>query len=118
MYLEILFPLTDTKNVIYVLSSYAVKRVFAVMYLSGFVIIGSNIFQSLGKAVQAFLSTISRSVAFLLPLVLILPHFMKLDGVWWAFPGNDFLSAILVIGMTIPVIMKLHLMKKGIKSKI
>jgi len=90
------------------LSAYAIKRVFAVMYLSGIVLIGGTMFQSLGKPIQAFLSTISRSVAFLLPLVLILPRFMRLDGVWWAFPINDFLAATLVIGMTIPAIRKLR----------
>lgn len=100
-----------------VLTSYAVKRVFAVMYLSGFVIIGSNIFQSLGKAVQAFLATVSRSVVFLLPLVLILPLLIQIDGVWWAFPINDFLSTVFVIGMTIPIIIKLRKSDSGEKSE-
>ncbi|MBN2040321.1 MAG: MATE family efflux transporter [Spirochaetes bacterium] len=105
---EAIIGLFTGDNELIMLSAYAVKRVFAVMYLSGFVIIGSSIFQSLGKAVQAFLATISRSVVFLLPLILILPRFFQLDGVWWAFPVNDSLSAVFVIAITIPLIMKLR----------
>jgi Na+-driven multidrug efflux pump len=68
-------------------------------------------FQSLGRAFHAFVSTTSRSVAFLLPLVLILPRFLGLEGVWWAFPANDFMASSLVIGMMIPVIRELQRLK-------
>jgi putative MATE family efflux protein len=93
------------------ISAYAVRRIFAAMYLTGIVLIGATMFQSLGKAFHAFVSTISRSVAFLLPLVLILPHFMGLEGVWWAFPANDLMASSLVIGMMIPVVRNLQRLK-------
>ncbi len=97
------------------LSSHAIKRVFAVMYLSGITIIGSSIFQSLGKALPAFVASISRSALFLLPLILILPRFIQLGGVWLAFPFNDFLAAALTAGLTIPVIRKI---RKAYKTEI
>lgn len=93
---------TDDKKLID-LASYAVKRVFTVVYLIGFINVGSTVFQSIGKAVQAFLSTVTRSVLFLLPAVMILPRFMGLDGVWWAFPIADFLTFTLVSGMLAPL---------------
>jgi Na+-driven multidrug efflux pump len=85
------------------LASYAVKRVFAATYLIGFIHVGATVFQSLGKAIQAFLSTVTRSVMFLLPTVLVLPRFMGLDGVWWAFPISDLMTFLLVLGMLVPV---------------
>lgn len=108
-----------TKNrELIILSTYAVRRILAVMFLTGSVLISGLIFQSLGKAFLAFISTISRSTAFLLPLVLILPRFIGLDGVWWAFPINDFLATMLAIGMMIPVIRKLHFLNATEKSKL
>jgi Na+-driven multidrug efflux pump len=68
-------------------------------------------FQFLGKVFHAFVSTISRSIAFLLPLVLIFPRFMGLKGLWWAFPANDLMASSLVIGMMIPVIRRFQRLK-------
>ncbi len=85
------------------LASYAVKRVFCVMYLIGIINVGATVFQSIGKAVQSFLSTVTRSILFLLPAILIMPRFMGLDGVWWAFPISDFLTFLLVLGLLAPV---------------
>jgi Na+-driven multidrug efflux pump len=85
------------------LASYAVVRVFAATYLTGFIHVGATVFQSLGKAIQAFLSTVTRSVMFLLPTILVLPKFLGLDGVWWAFPISDLMTFLLVLGMLVPV---------------
>jgi len=90
------------------LGTHAAKRCFFVMYLIGLINIGATVFQSIGKAVQAFLSTTTRSLLFLLPAVLILPRFLGLDGVWWAFPITDFMTFVLVMGMLIPVILEMR----------
>ncbi len=92
------------------LSSYAVKRVFAATYLIGFISVGSIVFQALGRAIPAFYSTVTRSVFFLLPAILILPKFIGLDGVWWAFPLSDFMSFVLVFFMLLPVWMEIRRM--------
>jgi len=41
----------------------------------------------------------SRQVIFLIPFLLILPHFYKLDGVWIASPAADFLAALTTVGI-------------------
>lgn len=99
------------------IGAYAMKRIFAAMYLTGIVLIGATMFQSLGKALHAFISTISRSIAFLLPLVLILPRFMGLEGIWWAFPANDLMASTLVITLMIPVIRNLQRLKSAGKAQ-
>jgi putative MATE family efflux protein len=110
---EFIVGIFTNENELITISAYAAKRVFAAMYLTGIVLIGATVFQSLGKALLAFVSTISRSVTFLLPLVLILPRFMGLEGIWWAFPVNDFMASSLVVGMMIPVISKLRRLKNA-----
>lgn len=65
----------------------------------GFQIVGASIYQTLGKARPAFILSISRQVLFLIPLVLILPHFFQLNGVWIAFPISDGLSFLVTFIM-------------------
>ncbi len=77
--------------------SYAVRRIFFVAYLLGFQMVGSVVFQALGKVVPTFLTATSRQMLFLLPLVFILPRFLQLDGVWLSFPIADVLSFILTL---------------------
>jgi putative MATE family efflux protein len=57
--------------------------------LAGYQIIGGGVFQALGKAVPALLLTLSRQVLILIPMVIILPNFFGLNGVWYAFPVSD-----------------------------
>jgi putative MATE family efflux protein len=90
------------------LGIHAAKLVFLVMYLIGLINIGATVFQSIGKALQAFLSTTTRSVLFLIPAILILPRFLELDGVWWAFPITDFMTFALVMSMLIPVLLEMR----------
>lgn len=57
-------------------------------------LIGSAYFQAIGKAVPALLLSLTKQGFFLIPLILILPTFMGVLGVWVAFPIADVLSTI------------------------
>jgi Na+-driven multidrug efflux pump len=73
-------------------------RIFLLMLpIVGIQIIITNYFQSVGKASKAILLSLTRQVLFLIPLVLILPTFLGLDGIWTAGPVSDFSSALLAI---------------------
>ncbi len=56
-------------------------------------LIGSAYFQAIGKALPALFLTLTKQGFFLIPLVLILPLFFDLKGVWYAFPIADVLAA-------------------------
>lgn len=86
------------------MASVASKRIFLVMYLMGVVFVGSLIFQSIGKAVQSFITAVATRALFLIPLVFILPYFWDLNGVWLAFPISDGLTFILTLVLLAPVI--------------
>lgn len=61
--------------------------------LIGFQIVVGNFYQCIGKAgIAAFLSLL-RQVIILIPVLLILPDFMGLEGVWLANPISDILAA-------------------------
>lgn len=82
--------------------THAMKLVFIAFWLVGFHIVGSTIFQAIGKAIPTFILATSRQVLFLIPLVFILSHFFQLDGIWLAFPIADTLSFIVTLVMVIP----------------
>ena len=69
----------------------------------GFVMLGTNSFMSLGKALQAFITAIARPALFLIPAVIILPRFLGLEGVFLSFPASDALTLILTILLLIPI---------------
>lgn len=71
-------------------------RIYLLMLpIVGFQIVNGAYFQSVGKPKQAVILTVTRQVLFLIPLILILPNFFLLDGVWIAVPISDFAAAIL-----------------------
>ncbi|WP_319506541.1 MATE family efflux transporter [uncultured Methanolobus sp.] len=61
--------------------------------LIGMNIIGTTLFQSLGKARPSFFLSMSRQILFLIPLVILLPYYFDLSGIWMAFPIADFMAA-------------------------
>ena len=67
------------------------------MPIIGISIIGSNYFQSIGKAKLATFLSLLRQVILLIPLTLVLPKIagLGLTGVWLAGTLSDFLSTII-----------------------
>jgi len=82
-------------------SKVALRFVMLMFPIIGFQMVTTNYFQSIGKASLAIMLSLSRQFIFLIPFLLILPHFFGLNGVWMAIPGSDFfaclITAILVI---------------------
>jgi len=54
----------------------------------------SHFFQSIGSAWKTILLSLSRQLIFLIPAIIIFPHFFGLDGVWIAGPVSDGLATI------------------------
>lgn len=72
----------------------ALRWVFAASPIIAVQLIGAAYFQAAGKATKALLLTLSKQGFFLIPLILILPRFFGLFGVWISFPIADILSTI------------------------
>ena len=59
-------------------------------------IIGTNYIQSIGKAKISISLSLLRQCIFLIPLMMILPKFLGLNGVWYAQPVADIISIVII----------------------
>lgn len=64
------------------------------LWVAGFQIVTSNMFQAIGMAGKAILLSMSRQIIFFVPAVLLLPNLLGLDGVWSVYPVADFSSTL------------------------
>lgn len=72
----------------------AVLIVFLATPIISLQMIGAAYFQAVGRAMPALLLTLSRQTLFLIPLVMLFSGIWHLDGIWYAFPVADMLSAL------------------------
>lgn len=73
-------------------------KIYVLMFpIVGISITGSNYMQSVGKAKAAMILGLLRQVILLIPMIIILPKFFELNGVWYAQPASDFLSTMITI---------------------
>lgn len=90
----------------------AIRMYLAALPLVGFQVISSIYFQAVGKAGYSFVLTQSRQVLILLPLVLILPRFLGMNGVFWSGAIADCASAVLTA-----VFLAVELRKLDVQAK-
>ena len=81
----------------------AVRIFIIALPVFGFQVVGSTLFQAIGKARQALFLTVSRQII-LMTLVLVLPRLYNLTGVWMTFPITDVLFFFVTLGLYIPQI--------------
>ena len=61
-------------------------------FLNGVQIACTTFFQAIGKAFKGALLSLTKQVIFLLPLLVILPRFIGVDGLMYAAPISDFIA--------------------------
>ena len=71
-----------------------IRTVFLATPLLAVSLIISAYFQAIGKAGPALFLALTKQGIFLIPLVLILPLYFGLDGIWMAFPIADIGAAL------------------------
>lgn len=57
-------------------------------------LLSSAYYQAIGKALPALILTLLKQGIFLIPLVLVMPLYFGLDGIWYSFPIADLLTTI------------------------
>ena len=73
-------------------------RIFMFMtFINGIQPMSSGFFTSIGKAKLGMIVSLTRQILFLLPLILILPVFMGIDGVMYGGPIADLAAAVITI---------------------
>lgn len=76
------------------LSSFGLRIVVLFFPLVGFQMVTSNFFQSIGMPGKAIFLSLTRQMIFLVPCLLILPHFFGMHGVWISMPTADLAATI------------------------
>jgi putative MATE family efflux protein len=76
------------------ISARGLRIAIAMFPLAGAQIVISNFFQSIGKVKISIFLSLSRQLIFLLPLLLILPNFWGVDGVFLSLSVADFIAFV------------------------
>jgi Na+-driven multidrug efflux pump len=77
------------------IGGHGLQIMLSMLPIIGFQVIAAQYFQAVGKAKFALLLTLSRQVLLLIPLILLLPQFFGLTGIWLAGPVADLIAAVL-----------------------
>lgn len=79
------------------MASRGVRIAVAMFPFVGAQIVIGNFFQSIGKAKISIFLSLTRQLLYLLPGLLIFPHYLGLDGIWACMPVSDFFAFITAV---------------------
>lgn len=94
-------------------------RIFMLMtFINGIQPMSSGFFTSIGEARLGIAVSLTRQVIFLLPLILIFPLFMGIDGVMYAGPIADGAAAFVAIGFALRELRRMRQLESQHASKV
>ncbi|KLI23648.1 MATE family efflux transporter [Brachyspira hyodysenteriae] len=85
----------------------------ALMVINGIQPVTGTFFTSLGKAFKGAFISMTRQIIFLLPLIIILPRILGIDGVMYAGPVADGAALIVTVILVSREIKKLKILEKN-----
>lgn len=91
----------------------ALRLSLMMFWIVGFQIVSTTFFQSIGQVWKSIFLSLTRQVLFLIPLLLLLPSKLGLDGVWCAFPISDVLATTVTLLM---IMWQLRAIKRTVQS--
>jgi len=71
---------------------FALRIVILAIPTIGIQVIASGMFQALGKAIPALFLSLLRQIIILVPLILVIPRFLGINGIWISFPLADLIA--------------------------
>ena len=80
----------------------SIKAIQIIMMMYPFIgcqMVITNFFQCIGKVKISIFLSLSRQLLFLLPLLVLLPNFYGINGVWVSMPTSDLISVIVAISI-------------------
>ncbi len=94
-------------------SAHALRIMNCMMFIVGFHIITTNLFQCLGMVRQSIFLSLIRQLIYLVPLLYLLPLWMGGDGIWWSFPISDLMSFVTAMIMRFSLLRKFDRLQDG-----
>lgn len=92
---RLLFSIFTSDPQVLEMGETALRLIFLLCMTIGFQMVTGGVFQALGQARAALILSMSRQILFLFPLLLILPLFLELNGVWLSFTISDAMGFLL-----------------------
>lgn len=86
--------------------------------LFGFSTVYSSLFLALGKAKEGFLLGICRQGIFFIPAVLIMPAFLGVEGILYAQPAADLITAVITLIISIKLYRELSLAQSPVAPNV
>ncbi len=94
-------------------------RIFMLMtFFNGVQPMSSGFFTSIGKAKLGIVVSLTRQIIFLLPLILIFPAFMGIDGVMYAGPVADGAAAAVAVSFAVRQLEDMKKRECGVQAEI
>ena len=93
-------------------STHALRMATFTFWTVGVSIVSTTLFQSVGDAWKSIFLSLTRQVIYIIPIMLVLPRFIGLDGVWLSFPLSDLCTLITTI-----ILVKRELMKIKVRMQ-
>ncbi|MBW9172025.1 MATE family efflux transporter [Clostridium estertheticum] len=90
------------------LGAHGLRIDLIVLPILGFQILGASYFQAINEAKTSMILSVLRQVIVLIPIILILPLFLKLDGLWFSQPCADLIATALTAFFLVRSIKKLR----------
>ena len=87
----------DNPEIFYDFGVRYLRTYLLMSFLSGIQPVTSNFFTSIGKAYKGMFIAMTRQILFLIPLLIILPLFFGLDGILYAGPVAEVVTATVAI---------------------
>jgi putative MATE family efflux protein len=91
----------------------ALRYMVLLMPFVGYQVVGSGLFQALGKAAEPLVPSLARQVLIMIPLVIVLPTVFGINGVWLSMPVSDGLSFALTFMLVIVQMRKIGSPESG-----
>lgn len=95
------------------LADKGIRAMNPVVFLVGWQMVSTNFFQSLGMVGKSIFLSLSRQLLFLVPMVYILPMFLEVQGVFFAFPASDLIACVTTFFLIHNLFRKFSKLKDG-----
>lgn len=108
-YPNVIIKMFGTESELYMEFAMKTFRIFLFFIVFTCMIkVGSIFFQAVGNPIKASIVSLTRDIVCFVPLVIILPISMGMDGILYAAPIADFIGMILTIILLILFFKKLN----------
>lgn len=94
-------------------TDHALRIALAAFAIVGFQIVTSGLMMAMRKAGLAIVLSLSRQLLCLAPLIVVLPNFFGVDGVWYAMPLSDMFATLVAAVVSFHQVRLLRRMAAG-----